>query len=558
MIAFTTFSEDELRRSSERLISDAFAHERQQYASDAFSRHASDVNPYFNPRADYDNHRDHRFIRQPFGLPSMGASADYHFKSQYDYYDIVEIARARDRNDSIVSQVIWRLVTNVVQKGFTLQVDTGDEGLDRELFARWTEWSHDPDQVDIAGEWCWHEYEQMAYRACLVDGDCLVVCTERGLQLIEAHNVGLPTSQAEKHNVFLGVQLNKDRKRIAYYVTQDPIHEVRRTNMKTKARRIETRNEDGIRQVCHLYDTTRASLTRGVTAMYPILIPLGMVEDINLAKLLQQQVTSCVTFISEFDSDAPSADLPMTDYGNTFTRTGYNGNEVIEDMEPGLRIKGQPGEKIKGFSPSIPNAEFFEHMRQQQAIIGANLDLTVAQVCLDFEKENFVGYRGALHEARKGIQRRQTLLMHRLHTPIYRHKVYEWMQEDPSLARRRKKIRPYGHRWHPPAFEYLEPINDAKGDLIRVANNLTSKRRVAAERGVDLETINQEQVEDNGKLLIAAIEKANEINQMYPDLPAPVTHRDVIQMPTAEGNQISAQRDLSQDDGDTKPGGKQP
>ena len=491
-------------------------------------------------RADYTNQNDDRFRRHRVGLPAFGASADYHFKSDFDYYRIVEQARDFERNDSLVAQTIDRLVANVVQDGFTLIPETGDPALDEELYTMWCEWASDPDECDISGEWCWNDFETLSYRTCLVDGDCLIAGTRSGhLQFYEAHNIAKHEVANEDENTFLGVTIDDNRKRNKYWISKDPVSSWRRTNVKLTSHPLNTRTKIGdteIRQLFHILDQKRSTLTRGVSALYPIFVVLGIVEDINFAKLVQQQVASCFAIFRQ-QSENAGATLPGGEgYGATTYQDTITGEmRQLEGIQPGMQITGRPGEELKGFSPPTPNPEFFEHMRQQLSIIGANLDLSASQVVLDFTQENFVGYRGALHEARKGIARRQKLLKKRLHTPAYKFKVAQWISEGKIRSNRRRKVDPFRHVWQPPAFEYLEPINDAKGDLIRVQNSLTSRRRLHAERGVDWETIASEQVEDISFGVVKAIEKANEVNDMFPDLMEPVSYRDFLPLPTAEG-----------------------
>ena len=251
-------------------------------------------------------------------------------------------------------------------------------------------------------------------------------------------------------------------------------------------------------------------------------------------------MASCFAIFRQ-QSENAGADLPgggADSYGDTSYEATPHGTRQLEGIEPGMEIIGRPGEELKGFSPPTPNPEFFEHMHQQISYIGANLDLSPAQVILDFTNENFVGYRGALHEARKGINRRQGMLVKRLHSPAYRFKVAQWMSADPALGRRRRKrIDPMRHMWQPPAFDYLEPINDAKGDLIQCQNSLISRRRLFAQRGMDWETVAAEIVADNALAMELAQARSDEFNAKHPK--AETTWKDFMPLPTPDGVQGS-------------------
>jgi len=167
-------------------------------------------------RADYDATRQSRFIRRRTGVAPQGGSADYHFRSESKYYDLIEQARDMDRNDSIVGILADRRVDNIVQSGFTLDTKTGDKALDQDLWHRWQAFAEDADQCDIAGELCWHGIERLACRAESVDGDIVIIGTEDGpLQTIESH--AIQVSQ-KIENTFLGVTRNTYGKREEYHV----------------------------------------------------------------------------------------------------------------------------------------------------------------------------------------------------------------------------------------------------------------------------------------------------------------------------------------------------
>lgn len=496
---------------------------------------------FSDARADYTNQQNNRYMRTRLGLPSYGAQADYHFQSEFQYYDIIERARDYDRNDALVSQTIDRVVSNIVSDGFTLIPETGDPKLDTELYNRWKEFSEDPEQCDLAGEWTWHDFELNAMRACLVDGDCVVTGTEDGpFQFLEAHNIGnLWATQPQ--NTFLGVTMNEKRTRTRYWVMSDPVMSSRRTNEKTVPMPLDVRTEDGIRQVFHVFDQKRFSITRGVTALYPVFIVLGMIEDINFAKLVQQQVVSCFAFLRK-QSENAGASLPNKQgYGEPSVEVTQSGTRFIEGIQPGIEITTKPGEDIEGFSPNVPNEEFFRHFRQQVSLFGANMDMSPSQVLLDFSVENFVGYRGALHEARKGLRRRQNMLRDRLHSPAYKFKVAQWIASDPTLARmatRAKRIDPFNHIWQPRKFDYLEPVNDVKAQIMRVRGSMTSRRRLHGEEGEDWETISDEIVADNGYHIRNAKAEAAAINEEYPDDDHPVSWLQVASLPAPEGMNI--------------------
>lgn len=495
-------------------------------------------------RADYDMSRESRFIRKRQGLAPRGGGADFHYRIEEHYYRDIEKARDMDRNDAIVGQTIDRAVANIVQDGFTLDVRTGDSQLDLELWQRWQDWTSSPDSCDMAGEFTFQDIERHVMRSMLLDGDIVALGTAGGqLQLIEAHSIQTITPQPQ---TFLGVTRDQYGKRTQYWYSAD-----RRDggvlsvvgNLKETAVPIDVRDEEGNRVLFHVYNPKRTNQTRGVTALAPIFSVAGMFEDINFAKLVQQQVVSCFAIFRKRNAIAGGGPLPSTDgYGLPETEATGAGTRYIENIGPGMEIIGAEGEELQGFSPNVPNAEFFDHVKLMLQIIGVNLGLPLCLVLMDGSETNFSGWRGAVDEARKGFKANQQNLLNRLHQPVYEWKVRQWIAEDRTLrvAARQDGIDIFGHRWNAPTWQYIDPVADAQGDALRIQNALTSPRRLHAEGGRDWEEIADEIVSDMSYAITQAKRKAAEINAAFNDN-APVHWRELISLPMPAGIQMTMQ-----------------
>lgn len=488
-----------------------------------------------NIRADYDMSRQSRFVRRRTGVNPQGSGPDYHYRTESRYYADIEQARDMDRNDGLVGILADRRVDNIVQTGFVLDPTTGDKKLDADLYQRWQAFSDDADECDICGEMTWKEIERQACRSESVDGDVVVVGTQDGpFQVIEAHSI---YSKTKQDNTFLGVTTDRYKKRLQYWVTE----ELNEHGTKGESTPIDVRNADGMRQLFHLYNPKRVNMTRGVTQMAPIFAYSGMLEDINFAKLVQQQVVSCFAIFRKRMS--ASGALPSVDgYGETTTETTSEGTRQLEGVSPGMEIIGADGEEITGFSPNVPNSEYFQQVRLILQIIGVNFGLPLCLVLMDGSETNFSGWRGAVDEARKGWIADQMNLIRRLNRPAYKWKLSQWIADDPALqrAQARKRIDIYGHNWHPPTWSYIEPVADAEGDAVQLRNALTSPRRLHAARGKDWEQIAEESIADNAYAIERAAKQAAAINAAFPDGPA-INWRDLIALPMPNGTTMAMQ-----------------
>jgi lambda family phage portal protein len=489
-------------------------------------------------RADYDATRHSRFVRRRTGVSSMGSGPDYHFRTESKFYELVEQARDMDRNDALVGILADRRVDNIVQSGFTLDPKTGDKGVDLALWQWWEDFSNDPDQCDIAGEYTWKEIERQACRSESIDGDIVVTGTEEGsFQLLESH---LIRTKSKVDDTFLGVTTNRVGKRTYYHVAEE-LNEFGTFGDSTA---VSVRDDDGVRQVFHVYNPNRVNATRGVTLLAPVFSISGMLEDINFAKLVQQQVVSCFAVFRKLAAGTSS--LPSVDgvYGEGSAQQTESGVRQIEGVSPGMEIVGQPGEELQGFSPNVPNSEYFQQVRLMLQIIGVNFGLPLCLVLMDGSETNFSGWRGAVDEARKGFVADQMNLVRRLNRPAYRWKLAQHLKEtgDQALKKAYKKLGEtiFQHNWNLPTWSYIEPVADAEGDATQLRNALTSPRRLHAARGKDWEEIAEESIADNAYAIERAAKQAAKINEQFPNSPA-INWRDLIALPMPAGTTMAMQ-----------------
>lgn len=478
------------------------------------------------------------------GVANGGSGADYHYRSEADFLKLLEQARDMDRNDAAVGPVINQAVNNTLQTGFTVAPSTGDKKLDTDLWERWRDWSQDPNQCDVQGEHDFFALETFAFRQMLADGDIAALFLDEGsLQCIEAHRIRTPKNT--KRNVVHGVLLSDRRRRDEYWITKDDIDPQRTVTRVNEIEPYPTRDEEGFRQLAHVYNPRRCTQTRGVTALAPIFDCLGMFEDINFANLVRAQVVSCITFFRERTDDYTG---PGASHGEQSTETLADGSSrVIEGMAPGLELTGVNGEKLHGFSPNIPNPEFFPHVRLILTLVGINLGLPLVLMLMDASETNFSGFRGAVDQARIGFRRNQKSLIARWHTPIYAWKVRQWMAEDPAIRAAAQKLGKaiYRHVWTAPSWPYIEPLKDGMARLLRVRNGLTSPRRLHAEDGQDWEEIADEIVDDNLYAIRRAKLAADKLNAEFPKQD-PVHWRELLSLPTPDGVQMQLAPALAQ------------
>jgi capsid protein len=261
-------------------------------------------------------------------------------------------------------------------------------------------------------------------------------------------------------------------------------------------------------------------------------------DDLQFAMLIKARVAASYAILEDMPLGAPGGGKSRNNAtGSRSTETLADGTERdLEGLGPGMRYKSRPGGRLTGFSPSIPNPEFFEHSMLILTFISINLGLPVQLLMLDPKQTNFSGWRGAMDQARLGFRKFQRWLAKSFHSRVYRWKVRQWMAEDRILQAEYERIgeQLFAHRWNPPRWPYIEPMTDASAGILRVRNLQTSPRRLSAENGFDWWEISEEVIQDNGEVIRKAKRKAKAINDDFKDDPDRVSWREVLCLPTPD------------------------
>jgi lambda family phage portal protein len=503
------------------------------------------VDAFDGLRADYKAGKDTRFQSRLRGVDPAGSGADYHYASDMEFVRIRERARDYVRNNCLIGQGFRRLAANVIQDGFTLDIDTGDKNLDRELRGRWQAWSSDPTQCHSEGVLAFPQMERLAFVTALADGDVFTLLLKSGsLQWVEAERVRTPRNTTR--NVVHGILLDDMRRRQQVWITRGEVDPRRPVSRVSDVTPYPFRDDERNPVVLQLYEPARLSQTRGVTALAPCSETIGMWDDLEFATLVRAQIASLIAVRRERVETWQPGTSPQWGVRSTETQEGAQGGAYtrpIEGLQVGMEIAGDVGEKLFFDSANIPAATYFEHTARIINYIAVNLDLPPHVLLLDPSKTNFSGWRGAIDQARLRFRQMQQWLVAQFHGPVYRWKVRQWLAMDDALAamsRASDSVDPFGHRWNAPSWTYIEPLKDASADLLQQRNALNSPRRIQAARGRDWSDVSVEIVDDNFEAMAYAFERAAEFNNRFAAERAafgwpPLHPRELISLPTPDG-----------------------
>ena len=504
-------------------------------------------------RAGYSASRENRWLPKLTGSISSGSGADYHFK-EGDHLRFIERARMMDRENMLVAQGVDRVVTNILQDGINLDVQTSDDTTNKRLAEYWYDYGTDPYKCHSRGMLTLHRIGRLVLRAAIVDGDCLVLPLKSGqIEPIEAHRLRTPKTT---QNVVNGVKLDNLGRPVEYWVAPEGYSSYSPPKY-SEIQRYAARDAKNRPQVFHVLNPRRLSQTRGMSVFHPICFALSIHDDLQFAQLVKAQIAASYTIFRQQGLNVPPS--PTAQRGAQTTETMSDGaTRVVQGVSPGLEITGKAGETLTGFSPNVPNPEFFQHAMMIMGIIAVNLNMPVAMLLLDPSQTNFSGWRGAVDQARFSFRDFQDLMISLFYRPIYHWKLEQWTALDPELMTVRRTMGDadfFAHQWNPPTWPYIEPTKDAQSDELRLKANLISDRRLQAERGRDYEDLLEEIVADRAKLARRAMVEAQAINGEFPE--AKIGWRELARWEAAEAPAAVAEKDKDESDPEEQEANKQ-
>jgi lambda family phage portal protein len=472
---------------------------------------------------DYTGGKSSIYRRERTNVPLAGSHADFHYRNEQEFLKLIEYSWDMYRNDVVAGLIIKRIISSVIPKPITPDPKTKGKRLNDRLKDMWKRFTDNP--CDASGEHDWHESEEIVLKSVLAGGDiwALPLKDEGAIQLVEGQRVRTP--RGAQGNVIHGVELDSLRRHIKCYVVPDDTN-IYRTLSVNKADAYPIYDDKGVRQVFHVYSPDRATQTRGVTFLAPVFDLLGMFDDLFFAKLVQAQVVSSYAIFRQQPLQAAYDTAAGSQTGERDTQTlADDTTRLTEGISPGMEYKGIPGEILQGFSPNVPNPEFFPHARLILQLIGASLGMPLILMTLDASETNFSGWRGAMDSADREFEKLQQMLISRYHKPVYNWLVRREIAKDPDkLGMYLEDGEIFKVEWNTPGRDYIEPTKDATADNFQVKNNLNSPRRIQAKRGRDWDDMTEEIVDDREKLYEAAVLKAKQFKTKYPD--TDVTWRD--------------------------------
>jgi lambda family phage portal protein len=419
-------------------------------------------------------------------------------------------ARARElaRSEPAVRQYLQLLAANVHgPEGITLQAPWP------EVERGWKEWIRGPVTAD--GRMDFPTFQQIQLSTTAVDGEAFTrMLTGRDFRHGTALQAIDPDMVDETVNVIggradveirMGVEVDRIGQRQAYWTWDRPEYapgSLSRGHVRVDAQ-----------EVLHHFRPQRANQTRGVTWLASVMLDLNHAGRYVEAAVIGARVgASQMGFITWKDpamAPASSDPAPTGDGSDTSsdgsTTTVVNGSEI--EADPGIVRELEPGQEFQDWSPGNPNDKFADFMKSVNRRIASGLGVEYHALFNDLESVSYSSAREGKLIARALYEMIQDYVIFSSYQPIYERWLRNAMLSG-AIQLPSSDWRDYvGVTWVPPGTDWVDPQKDieAKGRELELL--LNSPQRILRERGLDPDSILEENKQWRAKVRKAGLEQ---------------------------------------------------
>lgn len=437
--------------------------------------------------------------------------------------------------------------TKVVGTGLTLKstVDRDVLGVSPEAVKEWqrkTEaefklWASKKENCDAIGVNNFEGLQQLALKSWLTSGDVFALIKRYDptptnpytlrIHLIEADRVSTPTEFAagatlprftdgknpnNGNKVYDGVEVDKNGMIVAYHIRNTYPGQI--TMEKTEWTRVEAYGKKtGLPNILHIMDSERPDQYRGVTYLAQVIEPLLQLRRYTESELMAALVQSF--FSAWITTKTDPTEIPVNEVGagDVAGIPSENPDEISQstseyEMGPGTITHLEDGEDITFGNPNIPTTGFESFVKTLCRLIGAALELPYDVLIKEFNS-SYSSARGALLEAWEAFKMRRKWFVDDFPQPVYEIFLSE------AVATGRIKAPGFftdpliraawcGAHWIGPVQGQLDPLKEAKADVINVDRAFKTHEQVTRERGGGDWEDNVEQIKSENERLLEA------------------------------------------------------
>ena len=453
-------------------------------------------------------------------------SADAEVKRDYKLI----MARCRDlaRNNPYIKGVLRKLCDNVIRNGIRPQAkvrvspDKLDKALNRRLEQRWRKWSRKK-YADVSGHDSVASMQKLVLRHIWTDGEILVHrvwdagLLKKGVvpfrvELLESDLLADFVDGPLKNGNIARRGIEFDRKTgrpVRYHLLSSHPGDYQFLAYKDVY-------EIPASEIIHVFEKERAGQTRGVSWFSAVVMEaFDLSEYQSFERIGAKLAAAFGIFIkTQYPEMMGNGIHPL---GGELPSDNTT-EEIPKYIDPGRIQKLPAGTEIQFASHKRPGDSYEPYVKQSLKGLSAGSSTSYSTFSNDYSDSSYSSDRSAKLEERLSFQGQQSFSNEKLNDGLWL-----WFLEGLYLA----GLEPMPDfpvdqdkyteavEWQNPGWTWVDPLKDSKAAATDLSNGITTRKKLLASRGEDLdETIEQLIHEER---LLLELNKLKAENQSYAD-----------------------------------------
>lgn len=376
-------------------------------------------------------------------------------------------ARDADRNNAWARRAVNLLTDYVIGTGLKPMVSLPDAALRAKVNRLWSAWC---DKADWIGRSSFYGLEAAAFRAMLVDGECLgVIRPGETLQVQLLSSEFLGTQKDNGVDIGGGVQFNESGQRLGYWLYKkipsqalNPVPEFVDAN-----------------RVIHLFWPEQVGYERGNSWLAPALVNLYELASYQESALIRARTGSL------FCGWVRSAD------GTPFL-TNPEGDTTFE---PGSMARLRPGDELQFSNPPDVSQSYAPFVTTQLRSISAALGLPFELLSGDLSNVTFASGRASLLAFQKTCDGLAQMVGFTFCRPVWDW----WVKIQVATGQLPEDVLTAQVRWVSPEFPTLDSRMTTNATIQKIRGGLMSRSEAVSSMGVDSEGLDEQIAADNAR-----------------------------------------------------------
>jgi len=410
-------------------------------------------------------------------------------------------AQARDlvRRNVWARNAVAAYASNIVGTGIGMQPGHSDPVENVRLKKLWKRFAN---QIDFYERTSIYGLQETAVREIYEAGEVLALIHQDepefagdfGLrvQLLEAEH--LPFSKTlvgdNGNQVRCGIEFDKRGRRAAYHIYAE--HPGDRTMSQSSMTPVRTLAKD----VLHCFAPLRAGQIRGETFLAPAIVKLHELDQYDDAEVLRKKFAAFLIGWTKNMQPEETAFNPESSVDGENAPDGVG----FASAEPGTILDLPPQTELGWNQPADVGGSYEPFMSVQLRAIAVAIRLAAYQLTGDVGDANYGSLRAALIEVRRMMEQFQfNVVEFQFCLPIWRRFVEAAVMTGQISAMRYEREREeyLDVTIRPPAWPWIDPEKDIKGENQAVRSGFKSRAEVVYQRGEDPTEVDRVNAEDN-------------------------------------------------------------